>query len=68
MSAEGLARFAEIVVTDSGLRRELLGPRHRAQFVSLVVARARAAGCDVHPDDVEEGLRARRQTWHERWL
>ena len=68
MTADALAVFAEMVAGDAELRRELLATEGREEFVALVVRRARAAGCDVGPDDVEEGLRARRRAWLERWI
>ena len=67
MSAAGLAAFGELVVADATLRQELLAAAGRERFVALVVDRARAAGCAVEPGDVEEGLRARRRAWPERW-
>ena len=68
MTAEGLAAFSERVVGDAGLRHDLLGAEGRQQFVNLVVQLAEAAGLEVEPCDVEEGLRARRRAWQERWI
>lgn len=68
MTAEGLAAFAMIVAGDAELRRELLVTDGREEFAALVVRRAHAAGCDVGPGEVEEGLRARRRAWQERWV
>ena len=68
MSAEGLAAFAAVVVTDPDLQDVLLAAPDRSRFVALVVARARADGWDVDPDDVEDGLASSRRAWRERWI
>lgn len=68
MTTEGLAAFADLVIGDAALRHELLGTDGREQFVNLVVQLAEAAGLEVEPHDVEEGLRARRRAWQERWM
>lgn len=68
MTAEALAAFAKLVEGDAALRHELLGTDGRERFVKLVVELAEAAGLEVEPDDVEEGLRARRRAWQERWM
>ena len=68
MSEEALARFGQLVIVDARLRGELLSTTDPDRFVVLVVGRAREAGLDVGADDVEEGLRASRRAWWERWL
>lgn len=68
MSAEGLAGFGRAVPDDPELLRELLAAPDRGRFVALVVERATALGWDVRPDDVEQGLRASREAWNQRWL
>ena len=68
MAAEALARFAEVVVADPGLVRELSATADRATFAALVVTRAREHGYDVRPEDVEAGLRDRRRAWQAQWV
>lgn len=68
MSAEDLAAFAAHVAADPALQRELLATAGHDEFVALVVCRARASGCPVGSDDVEEGLRATRRAWWARWI
>lgn len=68
MAAEALTRFAEVVVADPGLVRELAAAADRATFVALVVARAGEHGYDVQPADVEAGLRDRRRAWQAQWV
>ena len=68
MSAEGLAAFAAVVVTDPDLQDVLLAAPDRRRFVALVVERARAGGWDVGPEEVEDGLAASRRAWRERWI
>ena len=68
MASEDLARFSDDVVADPQLQDELLVATDRPSFVALVVEHARARGLDVEPEEVEEGLRARRRSWQERWM
>ena len=68
MSAEGLAAFVQVVVDDPGLHHELLTACDDDEFVPLVVQRAADAGCEVSPDDVEQGLRDRRRAWRSQWI
>jgi hypothetical protein len=68
VSAEGLAAFAAVVVTDPDLQDVLLAAPDRHWFVALVVERARAGGWDVDPEDVEDGLSASRRAWRQRWI
>ena len=68
MSAEALAAFALVVVADVELQQELLAIGDRDAFVALVVRRAGEVGCDVSPEDVEQGLRDRRRAWLARWI
>jgi hypothetical protein len=68
VSAAALARFQEAVLADTELQRRLLVATDRTVFVALVVQLAHERGCDVEPDDVEDGLRDGRRTWLERWI
>ena len=68
MSAEALAAFAQVVVADVELQRELVATGDHHAFVALVVRRAGEAGCDVSPADVEQELRDSRRAWLARWI
>jgi hypothetical protein len=68
VAGEALADFGELVIGDAELRHELLSAGDHDRFVALVVRRARDAGFDVGPDDVEQGLRARRRAWGRGWI
>jgi len=63
MSEQELCRFKEIVLTDSGLQRELRGCLDRADFVALVLERARQHGCVVEAADIDAAFDATARRW-----
>jgi hypothetical protein len=68
VSAEGFAQFRDAVLDDVVLQAELLSVPERRRFVQVVVARARARGCDVDTADVEGALLEGRCTRYARWV
>ena len=67
VSAEGLARFRDLVLADTSLQRQLRSLPSHAEFVARTVALAAEHGCSVTPEDVDEALAAHRRAWFERW-
>jgi hypothetical protein len=67
-SPEALARFRQLVLEDEALAEELRDIVDRKLFVERVVQFGATRGCRFSPKDVEEGLRAGRRSWLERWI
>jgi ribosomal protein S18 acetylase RimI-like enzyme len=65
---EGLARFRRIVLADRELQETLLGVPDRGKFVARVVEEARARGCNVTPDEVDDAIRSSWRAWNQRWI
>jgi hypothetical protein len=67
-SPEALARFRQVVLEDEALAEELRDIADRQLFVERVVQFGEKRSCRFAPEDVEEGLRAGRRSWLERWI
>lgn len=63
-----LERFRQAVFGDLNLQQRLRATMDRESFARLVVSVGRDGGYRFTLQDVEEGLRAARRTWIERWI
>lgn len=64
----GLDEFRRRVLDDPDLHARLRSSEPGADFVSMCVREARAAGIELAPGDIEAGLRIARRDWIERWV
>ena len=61
-------KFRQIVLSDPSIQMRLRDLTDRNEFVSLVVELGAERGCTFTRYDIEEGLRAGRRSWQERWI
>lgn len=60
--------FRACVLADSDLQSVFHAVQDREEFVQIVVETAKQRGFEVTPGDVEQGMRAGRRAWIERWI
>lgn len=60
--------FADRVLTDGSLQRELKVFRDQDPFVSRVVELGRTSGFDFSEEAVRDAIQRNRRAWIERWM
>jgi hypothetical protein len=61
-------KFRRMVLRDPTIQVRLRDISDRSEFISLTVELGGEYGCSFTTADVEEGLRAGRRSWLERWI
>jgi predicted ribosomally synthesized peptide with nif11-like leader len=68
MSKENLERFCELVLSDSGLQKQLKTLVERDEFIEKVIELGARSGFDFSREDVRLQMRENRRLWNERWI